>query len=43
MAEPLHIAFLGCGFITRVHSQHLKGGAVGNDRPELREPRSREG
>jgi predicted dehydrogenase len=25
MPEPLHIAFLGCGFITRVHSQHLKG------------------
>jgi predicted dehydrogenase len=21
---PLHIAFLGCGFITRVHSRHLK-------------------
>jgi len=25
MSEPLHVAFLGCGFITRVHSQHLKG------------------
>jgi predicted dehydrogenase len=24
MSEPLHIAFLGCGFITRVHSRHLK-------------------
>ena len=24
MAEPLRIAFLGCGFITRVHSGHLK-------------------
>ena len=24
MAEPLHITFLGCGFITRVHSGHLK-------------------
>ena len=24
MAEPLRIAFLGCGFITRVHSRHLK-------------------
>jgi predicted dehydrogenase len=24
MPEPLHVAFLGCGFITRVHSQHLK-------------------
>jgi predicted dehydrogenase len=23
MPEPLHIAFLGCGFITRVHSRHL--------------------
>ena len=28
--DPLHIAFLGCGFITRVHSRHLQalGGAV---------------
>jgi predicted dehydrogenase len=24
MPEPLRIAFLGCGFITRVHSRHLK-------------------
>jgi predicted dehydrogenase len=24
MPEPLHVAFLGCGFITKVHSQHLK-------------------
>jgi predicted dehydrogenase len=24
MAQPLHIAFLGCGFITRVHSGHLR-------------------
>ncbi len=24
MPEPLRIAFLGCGFITRVHSAHLK-------------------
>jgi predicted dehydrogenase len=24
MSEPLHIVFLGCGFITRVHSRHLK-------------------
>lgn len=24
MAEPLRIAFLGCGFITRVHSRNLK-------------------
>jgi predicted dehydrogenase len=23
MSEPLRIAFLGCGFITRVHSRHL--------------------
>ena len=30
MAAPVRIAFLGCGFITRVHSRHLKalGGAV---------------
>jgi predicted dehydrogenase len=24
MPEPLRIAFLGCGFITRVHSEHLR-------------------
>jgi predicted dehydrogenase len=24
MPEPLHIAFLGCGFITRVHCWHIK-------------------
>jgi len=24
MSEPLHVAFLGCGFITGVHSWHLK-------------------
>jgi UDP-N-acetylglucosamine 3-dehydrogenase len=24
MAEPLHVAFLGCGFITGVHSRHLR-------------------
>jgi predicted dehydrogenase len=24
MTEPLRIAFLGCGFITRVHSRHLR-------------------
>jgi predicted dehydrogenase len=24
MPEPLRIAFLGCGFITRVHSKHLR-------------------
>lgn len=30
MPGPLHIAFLGCGFITDVHSRHLRslGGAV---------------
>src|SRR5688572_10695252 len=30
MIEPVRIAFLGCGFITRVHSRHLRqlGGAV---------------
>ena len=29
MPEPLRVAFLGCGFITRVHSKHL--GALGGD------------
>ncbi len=29
MPDPLRLAFLGCGFITRVHSQHLK--ALGGD------------
>ena len=24
MSEPLRLAFLGCGFITRVHSRHLR-------------------
>ena len=24
MAEPLRVAFLGCGFISRVHSRHLR-------------------
>ena len=24
MSEPLRVAFLGCGFITRVHSRHLR-------------------
>ena len=24
MGEPLRLAFLGCGFITRVHSRQLK-------------------
>jgi len=28
--EPLHVAFLGCGFITRVHSDHIRrlGGEI---------------
>ncbi|MSO57045.1 MAG: Gfo/Idh/MocA family oxidoreductase [Acidobacteria bacterium] len=25
MPDPLRLAFLGCGFITQVHSRHLKG------------------
>lgn len=25
MGEPLRVAFLGCGFITAVHSRHLRG------------------
>ena len=25
MSAPLRLAFLGCGFITRVHSRHLRG------------------
>ncbi|MQA30606.1 MAG: hypothetical protein GEU82_12355 [Luteitalea sp.] len=29
MPEPLRIAFLGCGFITRVHSRHLR--SLAND------------
>jgi predicted dehydrogenase len=29
MPTPLHLAFLGCGFITRVHSRHLR--ALGGD------------
>ena len=24
MPDPVHVAFLGCGFITRVHSRHLR-------------------
>jgi predicted dehydrogenase len=24
MPQPVHVAFLGCGFITRVHSRHLR-------------------
>jgi predicted dehydrogenase len=33
MPEPLRVAFLGCGFITRVHSRHLRslrGDVVGS-------------
>jgi predicted dehydrogenase len=29
MPEPLHVAFLGCGYITRVHSQRLRGSLSG--------------
>ena len=29
MPEPLRVAFLGCGFITRVHSRHLR--SLGGD------------
>ncbi|MGV3519632.1 Gfo/Idh/MocA family protein [Luteitalea sp.] len=29
MPGPVHLAFLGCGFITRVHCQHLR--ALGSD------------
>ena len=29
MAEPLRVAFLGCGFITRVHSRHLRAAGAG--------------
>jgi predicted dehydrogenase len=29
MPQPIHVAFLGCGFITRVHSRHLR--ALGGD------------
>jgi predicted dehydrogenase len=29
MPERLHVAFLGCGFITRVHSRHLKAALSG--------------
>ena len=25
MPRPIHLAFLGCGFITEVHSRHLRG------------------
>ena len=29
MPEPLHVAFLGCGFITGVHSRHLRAALSG--------------
>ena len=32
MPGPVHIAFLGCGFITGVHSRHLRGRGCGVDR-----------
>ena len=30
MPEPIRLAFLGCGFITRVHSQHLRSVPAGH-------------
>ena len=30
MSRPLRLAFLGCGFITAVHSRHLR--ALGGDK-----------
>ena len=42
MAEPLRVAFLGCGFITRVHSRHLRA-LGGRDRGRLRQPRPGQG
>ena len=42
MADTLRIAFLGCGFITRVHSRHLQV-APARHRLRLRQPRSRRG
>ena len=40
--EPIHIAFLGCGFITRVHSRHIRrlGGLIV---PGVCQPRPGEG
>ena len=50
MPAPVHVAFLGCGFITRVHSGHLRrlGGAVvpsyaSRDRDRAEEYRRRYG
>ena len=42
MPEPVRVAFLGCGFITRVHSGHLR--ALGGEIvAELRQPRQGQG
>jgi predicted dehydrogenase len=40
--EPLRVAFLGCGFITRVHSRHLQGfrPSTSSGRPEPVEGRT---
>ena len=35
MSQALHVAFLGCGFITRVHSQHLKAALTGTIIPSF--------
>jgi predicted dehydrogenase len=35
MSQALHVAFLGCGFITRVHSQHLKAALTGTIVPSF--------
>ncbi len=40
MPSPLRVAFLGCGFITEVHSRHLRC-APRRFRPQLRQPRRR--
>ena len=39
---PLRVAFLGCGFITRVHSRHLQL-SPGRHRLRLRQPRRGQG
>ena len=38
MPDPVRLAFLGCGFITDVHSRHLKGLGTDSDL-QLRQPR----
>lgn len=35
MSQVLHVAFLGCGFITRVHNQHLKAALRGTIVPSF--------